>query len=108
MAISEDASHPTRRSGSDGHQRVYGYVAEALLAVQEAELDHEGAGDGPSADAAHELERGFGRAAGREQVVDEQHALIGLTCVEMDLEPVGAVLELVALGRGLPGQLAGL
>ena len=45
-------------------------------------------------------------AAGREHVVDDQHLLAGRDRVAVDLEQVGAVLELVLLALDLPRELA--
>src|SRR5438034_1982168 len=97
-----------QRLFSHHHQGVDGDVAESLAAVQEAELDHERAGDGLAADAAHELERSLHRSARRQEVVDEQHALPRHARVEMDLDLIRAVLELIALRSRLPGQLSRL
>ena len=55
---------------------------------------------------ADELERRFGRSAGGDQVVDEQHALAALQRIAVHLETVDAVLELVVLAEVLGGQLA--
>ena len=51
---------------------------------------------------------GARRAAGREQIVDDQHALPCLDRVFVDLERVGAVLERVALAHARRRQLARL
>ena len=58
--------------------------------------------------ALDELERRSHRSAGRQQVVDQQHAAAVVAGVHVDLDRVGAVLELVGLAGGLPGQLPGL
>ena len=69
---------------------------QLLAAVEEVEFDGEGdAGDG----AAELLDQLHGRAhgaAGGEQVVYEKDALAGLDGVLVNLERVGAVLEVVA------------
>src|SRR5262245_38946177 len=83
-------------------------VAEALPAAQEDGLEDERARRDVPADSADELERRVHRAAGREQVVDQEHALPARDRIDVDLDRVGAVLELVALRRGLPRQLARL
>ena len=49
-----------------------------------------------------------GGAAGGEHVVDDQDPLAGMDGVAVDLELVGAVLELVLLAGDRPRQLAGL
>src|SRR5262249_43504426 len=79
-----------------------------LAPVEETELDHEGAGDRLAADAPDEAQRGLHRAAGREKVVDHEDTLSRLCGVHVDFDAIGAVLELVALRGGLPGELAGL
>ena len=48
------------------------------------------------------------RAAGRQQVVMDQHSLAGLDGVGVHLQSVRAVLEVVLAALDLPGQLAGL
>src|SRR4029079_7241002 len=94
----------TRRSVLQ--QRVRLDRRESLCAGQERELDDERGADHLAAEPAHELARGPGRTAGPDQVVDHEHLLLGLDRVLVDLDRVGAVLEVVAdLVRG-GGQLA--
>ncbi len=50
----------------------------------------------------------LGGAAGGEHVVDDEHPLGGVDGVAVDLELVGAVLELVLLAGHGPRELAGL
>src|SRR6266545_1876042 len=84
-------------------------MAESLYsfaAAQIRQVDHESAADDRSAGGADQPERRFSRAAGCNQVVDEQDVLAALNPVGVQLEPVGAVLELVVVtevfGRELP------
>src|SRR5438445_10440886 len=89
-------------------QREHG-IAESFYsftAAQIRQVDHESAADDRSAGNADQPERRFSRAAGCNQVVDEQHLLAALNPVGMQLQPVGAVLEMVVVtevfGRELP------
>src|SRR2546428_5893947 len=83
-------------------------IPEPAPAVEERELDDEAAADHAATAAPHQLDRGGGRAAGGEQVVDDEHAMVATDRVVVDLERVAAVLELVARGIGLERELAGL
>ena len=60
------------------------------------------------AELLDQIGRGARRAAGGEQVVDDQHALPLLHGVLVDLERVGAVLELVGRADARRRQLARL
>src|SRR6202163_2801026 len=89
-------------------QREHG-IAESFYsftAAQIRQVDHESAADDRSAGNADQRERRFSRAAGCNQVVDEQHMLAALNPVGMQLQPVGAVLEVIVVpevfGRELP------
>src|ERR1700730_8008457 len=89
-------------------QREHG-IAESFYSFTTAQIrqvDHERAADDRSAGAADQRERRFSRAAGGNEVVDEQHLLAALNPVCMQLQPVAAVLELVVVtevfGRKLP------
>ena len=65
----------------------------------------------PTTLAAEPLDQADGgrrRPAGGQHVVDDQDPLADVDGVAVDLEQVGAVLELVLLGLDLPGQLARL
>src|SRR3989442_16033048 len=75
-------------------------IAEPLYSfatTQIRQVDHESAADDRSAGDADQPERRFSRTAGRNQVVDEQHVLATLYPVGVQLQPVGAVLELVVV-----------
>ena len=65
----------------------------------------------PTMRAAERLDQaggGGGRAAGGQHVVDDQDPLVGVDGVAVDLQLVGAVLQLVLLADDRPRQLAGL
>src|SRR3989449_6945916 len=81
---------------------------QAAAAAQVGELDHEGAGEHLAAAALDQLDGRRGGAAGGEEVVHDQHSVAGADRVVVDLERVAAVLELVARGVGLGGELAWL
>ena len=59
-------------------------------------------------EVSHESRRGGGRAARRQHIVDDQDALPALDGIGVDLERVGAVLELVGLLDALAGSFPGL
>jgi len=83
-------------------------AGELGAALEEVEFDSEADTDNFSAEFFYELHRRLHRAAGGEEVVDDEDALAGLDGVEMDFEGVGAVLEVVAdFGRG-GGEFFGL
>src|SRR6516164_5035335 len=69
-------------------------------------VDDERAADNPAAGHVDQLQRGLGRAAGGDQVVDQKHAFAAQNAVAVDLQTVGAVLELVVLPEVLRRQLA--
>ena len=46
------------------------------------------------------------RSAGRQQIIDDQHARAGRAGVDMHRQPVGAIFERIILGDGRAGQLA--
>src|SRR5687767_7075257 len=77
-------------------------------AVQEAELDHEGQPDDLGPEALDQADRGGGRPAGRQDVVDHEHPLVEGDRVAVQLEETRAVLQLVGLGLDFPWQLADL
>ena len=83
-------------------------AVEAVAAVEESELDEEREAHDLAAEPLDEAEGRRGRAAGREDVVDDEHLLAGRDRVAVDLEQVGAVLELVLLALDLPRELARL
>ncbi len=68
-------------------------------AAQEAQFDQEGGPDDLAADGLDELDRGRGRAAGREHVVDDQDLRPLRERVGVRLDGVRAVLE--SVGRRL-------
>src|SRR6266540_7229326 len=83
-------------------------IAESLYSLatpQIRQFDHESAADDRSAGDAYQPERRFGRAAGGNQVVDEQHVLAALNPIGVQLQPVGAVLELVVVAEVFGGEL---
>ena len=73
------------------------FALELVAPVQRDELDEERQRVHFAAQPADEAARRLRGAAGREQVVDDQHPLAFLHRVVVDLERVGAVLEVVGL-----------
>src|SRR5215470_15442847 len=82
-------------------------AVELAAAVEEVELDDEGEADEGRAEAADEGRRG-GRPAGGQDVVDNQHLVVGAEGVVVDLEGIAAVLEDVFVAPFGPRQLARL
>src|SRR5207249_4981705 len=89
-------------------QRQHGkaQLLQSCAAAEVGQIDDEGTADDRTSGETEKLERGLGRAASGDQVVDEQHALTALYPIAVHLEPVGAILELVVLPEVLGGQLA--
>ena len=83
-------------------------AAEAVAALEEVELDEEAQPDDLALEPLDELDRALDRAAGGQQVVDDQDALAGGDGVAVDLEGVRAVLERVLDGDRLGRELAEL
>ena len=61
-------------------------------------------GERPESD---EVAAGFHGAAGGEEIVEQEHALVGTDGIAVDFERVFAVFELVGERQLLRGQLAG-
>src|SRR3546814_14990421 len=59
-----------------------------------------------AARSRHELDGGLRRAAGRNQVVDQQHARAFVNGVGMNFDRIGSIFKIVFLADGLPRQLA--
>ena len=76
--------------------------------IEKSELEHEREADHFAAEPFHEPGRGRGRAAGGDDVVDDERALAGRDRVAVDLQQVGSVFELVLLTLDLPRKLARL
>ena len=89
-------------------QALDSVTAQFVTAAETVKFDHHRHADDVAAEGLDEAGRRQGRAAGGEDVVDDQDGLVGVDGVTMDLELVGAVLELVLLTCHGPGQLAGL
>src|SRR6266702_3981820 len=83
-------------------------LRELRTAFEEIELHGEAEAGDFAAKLPHQLHRRLHRPAGGEQVVDDDHALPRLDRVEVNLQRVGAVLQVVADARGLRRQLLGL
>src|SRR5262245_16654095 len=75
-------------------------------AVQEGQLQQYGQSDDLASGAGDELGGGLGGTAGGQHVVDDQHPLARCERVLVDLDRLGAVLEVVGLVVGGRGQLA--
>src|ERR1700693_1968237 len=83
-------------------------IGEAFPTPQVLELDQDLDSDHLAAELADQANRGGRGAARRQYIIDDQHLLTGSDGVGVDLELVGAVLELVGVADRLPGQLANL
>jgi hypothetical protein len=82
-------------------------VGEAVAAAEEVEFDGDAEGGDFAAQALDEFDGGLHGAASGEEVVDDDDALAGTDGVLVDLEGVGAVLEIVLDGFSGGGELAG-
>jgi len=82
-------------------------VRQQIASLQGREFDEHGQGDDVRPEAFQELARGCGRAAGRQQIVDDDDAIVLGQRVGMNLERVRAVLERVVLGECRERQFAG-
>src|SRR5262249_52527055 len=83
-------------------------AVEPVAALQEVQLDEEREADDVALQALDELDRALHRAAGGQEVVDDQDLLAGLDRVAVDLERVRPVFEGVLDGDRLRRQLAEL
>src|SRR5262245_29016104 len=79
---------------------------ETGRAAEIGQVDDESSTNHVGTELAQQFDRGFGRAAGGDQVVDEEHRLARLQSILMDFDDVDAVFELVFLTDGLGRQLA--
>ena len=76
-------------------------LGETRRAAEIGEVDDEGGAHHIGLELAQELDRGLGRAAGRDQIVDQEHGIAGADRVLVDLDDVDAVFELVILADRL-------
>src|SRR5581483_6546737 len=88
--------------------RVHALVRELGAAVQRHELDQKREAVHRAAQPLDEIRRRAGRAAGGEQVVDDEHALAAAHGVGVHLEGIAAVLEVVGRAHRGRRQLARL
>src|SRR3954463_15788431 len=87
---------------------MHGNVSESRAAVEKRQFDYESRrDDGRSAFARERCRAGSG-AAGGEQVVDEEDAVVGGERVVVNLENAAAVFERVLAAPRFPRQLPGL
>lgn len=54
------------------------------------------------------FDRGVDSAAGRQQIVNHQHFIARFNGVNVDLQLIGAILQLIGLGNGFTRQLTRL
>src|SRR4029077_2361229 len=83
-------------------------ITKPLASVEVCELDQDLDADDRCSKPAHEPDRGRGRPAGGQNIIHDQDLLTGLHGVGVNLERVGAVLEVVRLHYRRPRELAGL
>src|SRR5262247_1841438 len=89
-------------------QRMQWVVLQFLAPVEKRQLDHERDADHLASQLLDQTQCGGHRPAGREQVIDGEHALTGPDGVFVHRQRVTAVLELVFYLDRLAGQLAEL
>src|SRR3954447_615408 len=87
---------------------MHGNVSESRAAVEKRQFDYESRRDDGRSAFARERCRARGGAAGGEQVVDEQDAVVGGERVVVNLENAAAVFERVLAAARFPRQLARL
>src|SRR5918996_45467 len=97
-----------RRRDSVGDQGEEVEPRDLLPTLQERQLHQARDANDLAAEALHQLRGRLGRAPGGQDVVNDQDPLAGPERVAVDLEGLGAVLELIGLGLGLPRELPGL
>src|SRR5271166_6101132 len=79
---------------------------EPLHSTKLRQIDNKGGADDHAAHPPYELHRRFHRAAGCNQIVNDEDALSWLDGVFMHFDDVRAVFELVVLPDGAPRKLA--
>lgn len=77
---------------------------QAPAPVQKIELDGEANADDVAAELLHELDGGGHGSAGREQVVNNHHALAFFDRVGVNFDRVGSIFEFVGHAGGARGQ----
>ena len=90
------------------HQRAHGHIhrAQFVRAAEIRQVDDETGGDHIGADLAQELDRAFGGAARRDEVVDQDHLLARLHRVGMHLHLVEPVFQRIGDAHRGVRQLA--
>ena len=83
-----------------------GIVFQQLAAVQAFQLHHDDDAGDCGTEFFHELSHRLDRAAGREEIVHDQHPLSGFERIFVDLEDGAAVLKVIFDRHGLAGELA--
>src|ERR1700738_567992 len=91
-----------------GQQCVELVTFQFASSAEESELQQKGEPDDPPPEPLREPDGRGGGAPGREHVVAHEDTLPRGHGVTVDLEEVGAVLELVLLALDLPRELSGL
>ena len=81
-------------------------AAQLVGAAQFRKIDDKAGGQHLGAELAQEFDRAFRRAAGRDQVVDQNDALAFRDGILMHLHFVDAVFQRIADGDALERQLA--
>src|SRR5215510_1923612 len=76
-----------------------------MAAFQKLQFDHERQSDDISAERLNKLDHGLGRAAGREQVVGDDHVVTFTDRVSVNFERVPAVFQVIAVAFDFGGQL---
>lgn len=91
----------------EGYQRhdLFAHGFELRRAAKLGKIDDEGAEDDVRPGALKEADRRPRRAARRNQIIDEKHAVALAHGVDMDLDLVDPVFEFIALADRLVGEL---
>ena len=90
------------------HQGMNAGFAERVAAGKEVQFHHEGATGDASTGTARKFKASGGRAAGRDQIINQQHRIVWTDGINMHVQFGTAVFEVVAHGIRRGRQLAGL
>ena len=82
-------------------------IGEELAAFEEIEFNEEGEGSEVATELIDQVDRGFGGAAGGEEVIDQDDVFSGMDGVLMDFEHGVAIFEGVGFSNRLPGEFTG-
>ncbi len=77
------------------YQRTHRIGTKQVAAIEETEFDHERQSYDDAAELLYQLRCRCHRAAGGQQVIDQEHPCARLNGILVNLEPIGAIFEAV-------------